>query len=48
MTLDIIPGTPDWASKDFADLKANLDEEKAAQITTQIEVDILSWAVKDL
>jgi hypothetical protein len=29
MALDIIPGGPDLVSKDFADLKANLDQEKA-------------------
>jgi hypothetical protein len=32
----------------FADLKADLDEEKAARIMAQIEVDVLSRAVRDL
>jgi hypothetical protein len=45
MALSIIPGAPDSETKAFAYLKVVLDEEKAAQIMAQIEVDILSWAV---
>jgi hypothetical protein len=48
MTLCIIPGYPDWADKAFVDLKVDLDGEKAAQLTAQIEVDVLSRVVKDL
>jgi hypothetical protein len=43
-----ILGAVDSASKAFAYLKADLDEEKAARLSAQIEVDVLSWAVKDL
>jgi hypothetical protein len=32
----------------FADLKADLDGEKAARLAAQIEVDVLAQAVKDL
>jgi hypothetical protein len=49
MALSIIPGAPDSAAKAFADLKANLDEEKVTRVTTQIEVDVLTqvvWALK--
>jgi predicted nucleic acid-binding Zn-ribbon protein len=35
-------------AKAFADLKADLDEEKVARITAQVEVDVLSRAIKDL
>jgi hypothetical protein len=48
MTLCTIPGYPDWADKAFVDLKVDLDGEKAAQLTAQIEVDVLSRVVKDL
>jgi uncharacterized coiled-coil protein SlyX len=48
MALGIVPGDLDLAAKAFPDLKAELDKEKAAQETTQIEVDMLSWVVKDL
>jgi hypothetical protein len=41
MVHDIIPGAPDSASKALADLKAN-------SVIAQIEVDVLSQAVKDL
>jgi hypothetical protein len=49
MALSIIPGAPDSAAKAFADLKANLNEEKVTRVTTQIEVDVLTqvvWALK--
>jgi hypothetical protein len=48
MALGIIPSDPDSASKAFADMKADLDEEKAARLVAQVEVDVLSRAVKDL
>jgi archaellum component FlaC len=48
MALDIIPNALDPVSKDFADMKADLDEEKAARLAAQVEVDVLSRAIKDL
>jgi hypothetical protein len=48
VALDIIPGAPDSAAKAFIDLKVDLDEEKAARLTAQIEVDVLSRVVRDL
>jgi hypothetical protein len=42
-----VPGDPDLA-KGFIDLKIELDQEKAAWITTQIKIDVLTQAVKDL
>jgi hypothetical protein len=47
MALDIIPGNPDLVDQAFADLKADLDGEKAARLAAQIEIDVLSRAVKD-
>jgi hypothetical protein len=38
MALGIIPSAPDSAAKAFTDLKVDLDEEKATQLTAQIEV----------
>jgi hypothetical protein len=48
MALGIVPGDLDLATKAFADLKTELDNEKAIPKAGQIEVDTLSWAVKDL
>jgi hypothetical protein len=48
MALSIIPGAPGSAAKAFVELKADLDEQKAARLTTQIEVDMLTRAVRDL
>jgi hypothetical protein len=48
MAFGIIPGALDSVSKAFADLKTNLDEEMAARLAAQIEVDALSRVVKDL
>jgi phage-related tail protein len=48
MALGIVPGDPDSATKAFADLKIELDNEKAAWKAAQIEVDTLARAVKDL
>jgi hypothetical protein len=47
MALDIIPGNPDLVDQAFADLKADLDGEKAARLAAQIKIDVLSRAVKD-
>jgi chromosome segregation ATPase len=38
----------DSATKAFADLKAELNKEKAARITGQVKINVLTWAVKDL
>jgi predicted nucleic acid-binding Zn-ribbon protein len=48
MAPGIIPGDPDSTTKAFADLKIELDKEKANRKTAQIEVDTLTRAVKDL
>jgi chromosome segregation ATPase len=48
VALGIIPGAPDSAAKAFTDLKADLDEEKAARHAVQIEVNMLAQAVRDL
>jgi hypothetical protein len=48
MALGIIPGGPDSAAKAFIDLKTELDKEMAARIIGQIEIDVLTQAVKDL
>jgi hypothetical protein len=48
MVLGIIPGAPDSAAKGFVALKVDLDEEKATRVTAQIEVVVLTRAVRDL
>jgi chromosome segregation ATPase len=48
VALGIIPSAPDSAAKAFTDLKADLDEEKAARLAAQIEVNMLAQAVRDL
>jgi chromosome segregation ATPase len=48
MALGIVPGDPNSATKAFANLKTELDKEKAARKEAQIEVDTLARAVKDL
>jgi chromosome segregation ATPase len=48
MALGIVPGDSDSATKAFDNLKAKLDKERAARITGQVEIDVLTWAVKDL
>jgi hypothetical protein len=45
--LGIVPGDPDSATKAFADLKTELDNEKVARKAAQIKVEP-SRAVKDL
>jgi hypothetical protein len=48
MALGIVPSNLDSATKAFADLKAELDKEKATKKVAQIEVDTLARVVKDL
>jgi predicted nucleic acid-binding Zn-ribbon protein len=48
MALGIVPDDSDSAAKAFADLKIELNKEKAARKATRIEVDTLTQAVKDL
>jgi hypothetical protein len=48
VALGIIPGDLDSAAKAFADLKADLDEEKTAQFAVQVEVYLLTRVVRDL
>jgi phage host-nuclease inhibitor protein Gam len=48
MALGILPGDLDSTAKAFANLKIELDKEKAAQEIAQIEVDTLTEAVKDV
>jgi predicted nucleic acid-binding Zn-ribbon protein len=48
MAQGIVPCDLDSAIKTFIDLKAELEREKAARETTQIEVDTLTRVVKDL
>jgi predicted nucleic acid-binding Zn-ribbon protein len=48
MALGVIPGAPGLEAKAFTDLKADLDEEKATRVTAQVEVNVLSQAVRNL
>jgi hypothetical protein len=48
MAHGIIPNALDSASKAYADMKADPDREKAARLAAQLEIDVLSRAVKDL
>jgi hypothetical protein len=48
MALGVVPSDLDSTAKSFADLKVELDKEKAAQETAQVEVDNPTRAVKDL
>jgi hypothetical protein len=50
MALGIVLGDPDSTAKFFVGLKTKLDKEKekAARITAQIEIDVLTQAAKDL
>jgi hypothetical protein len=48
VALGIIPGASDSTTNAFADLKVDLDKEKAARLVAQIEVDVLTQAVRDL
>jgi hypothetical protein len=42
LALGVIPGAPGSEAKAPADLKVNLDEEKAAQVAAQVEANVLS------
>jgi hypothetical protein len=48
MALGNVFGHPDSATKAFANLKTEVDNEKAALKAAQIEVDTLALVVKDL
>jgi hypothetical protein len=48
MALGVIPGAPGSGAKAYADLKVDLDEEKATRVAAQIEADVLSRAVRNL
>jgi hypothetical protein len=48
LALGVIPGAPGSETQALASLKADLDVEKVARVTTQVEADILSRAVRDL
>jgi chromosome segregation ATPase len=48
MALGIVPGDPDLVTKAFANLKTELDKERAARIASQVEIDVLTRAVQDL
>jgi predicted nucleic acid-binding Zn-ribbon protein len=48
MALGIVPGDLDSTAKAFANMKVELEREKAAQEMAQAEVDTLTQAVKDL
>jgi hypothetical protein len=47
MDLGIIVGASDLASKAFANMKADLDEEDATWLAAPVKVDVLSRAIKD-
>jgi hypothetical protein len=47
IALGVVPGDPDSAAKAIADLKAELDKEKAAQEIAHVEVDTLTRPIKD-
>jgi hypothetical protein len=48
LALGVIPCALGSEAKAPADLKADLDEEKAARVAAQVEADVLSRAVRDL
>jgi chromosome segregation ATPase len=48
MFLAIVPDDLNSATKAIANLKTELDKEKIAWKAAQIEVDMLTWAIKDL
>jgi hypothetical protein len=48
MAIGIIPNASGSEAAALADLKADLDEEKAAQVTPQVEADVLPQIVHDL
>jgi hypothetical protein len=48
LALGIIPDAPGLEAQPLANLKEDLDEEKATQVVAQVEADIPSQAVYDL
>jgi hypothetical protein len=48
MALGVIPNASGSEAAALADLKADLDEEKAAQVTPQVEADVHPRIVHDL
>jgi chromosome segregation ATPase len=48
MALGVAPGDPNSTAKAYADLKVEMDKEKAVRKTTHIEIATLPRAVKDL
>jgi hypothetical protein len=48
LALDVIPSAPGLEAKALADLKVDLDKEKATRVVAQVKADILSRAVRDL
>jgi hypothetical protein len=48
VALGIVSGDLDSATKAFIDLKIELDKENASRIAAQIEIDVLTWVVKDM
>jgi hypothetical protein len=48
MALGIVPGDLDTTAKAFANMKVELEREKAAQEMAHAEVDTSTQAVKDL
>jgi hypothetical protein len=48
LALGVIPEAPGYEAKALADLKPDLDEEKAARVMAQVEADILLQVVRDL
>jgi hypothetical protein len=48
LALGVIPSAPGSEAKAIADLKADLDEEKATRVAAQVKADVLSSVVRDL
>jgi hypothetical protein len=48
LALGVIPSAPDSEAKSLANLKADLDKEKATRVIAQVEADVISRAVCDL
>jgi hypothetical protein len=46
MALGIVPGDLELVTMAFANLKMELDKESTAQIPGQVELDVLTQAVK--
>jgi hypothetical protein len=48
LVLGVIPSALGSEAQGLDDLKADMEEEKAARVVAQVEANILSWAVHDL